>query len=141
MIHKSLTIISSHKNKPSVVALDKDEETIAIVSMLKEAESTTVDVIESLLLSIAGHSRPSGWSLVSRLMHPRKTTNSGRETAEFGEMDAKLVGFRTSRGHVDELQQQLRVIDASIEDVEETIERLFKRLIKTRVSLLNVHSH
>ncbi|KAI3447896.1 hypothetical protein Pfo_004561 [Paulownia fortunei] len=151
MIQKSLRNISSFKNKPSILALDKDQETIAIISMLKEAESMTLDLIEALFFSIAGtkgHSRPSGWSLVSRLMHSRK--NSGqdhKDTLEFGELDAtlcKLVSFRTSKCdtgmQIDELQQQLRDMDASIQVVEETLERFFKRLIRTRVSLLNMQS-
>ncbi|KAK4405389.1 hypothetical protein Sango_0545400 [Sesamum angolense] len=151
MIQKSLRNISSFKNRPSVLALDKDQETIAIISMLKEAESITLDLIEALLFSIMGTkgpSRPSGWSVVSRLINPRK--NSGqdhKDTLEFEELDAslcKLVSFRTSKCdigmQIDELQQQLRDMDSNIQVVEEKLEGLFKRLIKTRVSLLNMHS-
>ncbi|KAL7125530.1 hypothetical protein ABFS83_14G123600 [Erythranthe nasuta] len=150
-IQKSLRNISGLKNKPSVLALEKDQETIAIISMLKEAEMVTLDVFEALLLSICGHSsmtRGSRWSLVSRLM--KFSDKEARQGVEFAEMDANLykvvtVGFMTSSkcdngGKIDELQQQLRDIDASVQVVEETLDRLFKRLIRTRVSLLNMHS-
>ncbi|KAK4424014.1 hypothetical protein Salat_1594800 [Sesamum alatum] len=94
MIQKSLRNISSFKNRPSVLALDKDQETIAIISMLKEAESITLDLIEALLFSIMGtkgHSRSSGWSLVSRLINPRKTSGQDhKDTLEFEELDASL---------------------------------------------------
>ncbi|KAK6121517.1 hypothetical protein DH2020_044728 [Rehmannia glutinosa] len=140
MIQKSLRNISSFKNKPCIVALDKDQETIAIISMLKEAESITLELIEALLLSIAGikgHSRPRGWALVSRLLK----INSKDTTLEFAELDAtlcKIVSFRTSK--CDILQNQLRDMDEIIRVVEETLECLFKRLIKSRVSLLNMLS-
>ncbi|KAK6143331.1 hypothetical protein DH2020_023679 [Rehmannia glutinosa] len=140
MIQKSLRNISSFKNKPCIVALDKDQETIAIISMLKEAESITLELIEALLLSIAGikgHSRPRGWALVSRLLK----INSKDTTLEFAELDAtlcKIVSFRTSK--CDILQHQLRDMDEIIRVVEETLECLYKRLIKSRVSLLNMLS-
>ncbi|KAG8364444.1 hypothetical protein BUALT_Bualt19G0129500 [Buddleja alternifolia] len=142
MIQKSLRNISSFKNKPTILALEKDHETIAIISMLKEAESTTLEVIEELFLSISGTKGPTGWSLVSRLMSSRKVSGQ-----EFEEMDAalcKLLSFKISKSgigmHIDYLQHLLRETESSIEIVEETLQRLFKRLIKTRVSLLNMHS-
>ncbi|PIN10496.1 hypothetical protein CDL12_16918 [Handroanthus impetiginosus] len=148
MIQKSLRNLSSFKNKPSILALEKDQETIAIISMLKETESMTLDLIEALLLSICGmkgHSRQSGWSLVSRLMSSRKISGQdSKDAVQFGELDAtlcKIVSLRTLKcEQIDELQQQLKDMDLGIQVVEESLECLFKRLIKTRVSLLNMHS-
>ncbi|KAL6531922.1 hypothetical protein OROMI_028285 [Orobanche minor] len=155
MIQKSLRDITSFKNKSSVLALDKDHETIAVISMLKEAESTTLELIEALLVSVSGgaKSHSSGWCLVSRLIRSRKTSvgqdqdNISRSTLEFGDLDAtlsKIVSFRTSKYgsvvQIDDLQQQLRDMDGTIQVVEERLECLFKRLIKSRVSLLNMQS-
>lgn len=136
-----------------MTALDKDQETIAVVSMLKEAESATLDVVESLLVSLAGTKGwSSRWGLVSRLISSRRSCCSGQDGVEFGEIDGLLckisVSFRTSSSsrcedlgvQIDELQQQLRCADASLCVVEEEVESLFKRLIRTRVSLLNMHS-
>ncbi|KAL6561022.1 hypothetical protein OROGR_003812 [Orobanche gracilis] len=138
MIRKSLRDITSLKNKSSVLALDKDHETIAVISMLKEAESTTLELIEALLVSVAGtknHSMPqSGWCLVSRLIRSRKTSagqdqdNISLSTPDFGDLDAtlsKIVSFRTSKYgsvvQIDDLQQQLRDMDGIIQVVEERL--------------------
>lgn len=145
MINKSLRSIAGLKNAPYVTALDKDQETIAVVSMLKEAESATLDLIESLLFSLAGaKAGTSRWGLVSRLVG---RSGSRQDGVEFGEIDGLLckisVSFRTSsslRCEIDELQQQLRCADASLCVVEEELGSLFKSLIRTRVSLLNMHS-
>lgn len=129
-IQKSLRNVNSLKNKPSVVALDKDEETVAVISMLREAESATLELIESLLLSISG-AKSSRWALVSRLIGSRKSLGQD----DLGEVDKVVGGFRCD---VD--LQQLREVEARLGAVEERVENLFKRLIRTRVSLLNMHS-
>ncbi|KAL6497937.1 hypothetical protein OROHE_026783 [Orobanche hederae] len=156
MIQKSLRDITSLKNKSSVLALDKDHETIAVISMLKEAESTTLELIEALLVSVAGgaKSHSSGWCLVARLIIRSRKTSGGQDqdnishsTPEFGDLDAtlsKIVSFRTSKSgsvvQIDDVQQQLKDMDGTIQVVEERLECLFKRLIKSRVSLLNMQS-
>ncbi|KAL1541194.1 hypothetical protein AAHA92_25447 [Salvia divinorum] len=148
MIHKTLRHITSLKHKPSVLALaDKDTDTIAVISMLKETEAVTLDLIESLLCSVSGSkSSSSGWSLVSRLIGSRRWSGQDdhdhKHRLEFSELDAtleKLVRF-DGAVQVDELGLQLREMEESLGVVEDKVEGLFKRLVRTRVSLLNMHS-
>ncbi|KAK4437571.1 hypothetical protein Salat_0091000 [Sesamum alatum] len=150
MIRKSRKNISNFKHKHTILALNKNEATIAVITML-EAESVTFDLIEALLSSIAGtkgHSRPSGWFFVTELKHSRNFPGQDhKEKLEFEEFDlalCKLAANRTSKCdngmQIDDLQHQLTDMNSSIRVVEEKLEFLFNRLINTRVSLLNMQS-
>ena len=66
VIHKALKDLKGVEKKCSFSPLNKDPET-ETVSMLREAETVTLKVLESLLSSIAGetaYSKPIGWSLL-----------------------------------------------------------------------------
>lgn len=83
---------------------------------------------------------------MSRLIHSRRCSahdHDHKHALEFSEMDDaldKIGSFRRSDA-VDELRLQLRETEGNLRVVEEKVESLFKRLIKTRVSLLNMHSN
>ena len=62
--------------------LNKDPKTISMVCTLKDVETATLTVLESLLSSIAGaaaRSKPSSWSLVSKLMACKEAAEDLRE--------------------------------------------------------------
>ncbi|CAA0828703.1 Arabidopsis protein of unknown function (DUF241 [Striga hermonthica] len=147
-IQKSLRNIGSYKKNSFVLSGDKDHETIAIIRMFKEIERTTFELFEALLSSVSGEtssSRPSKWSLVSKLMWSRKVSCHEHKSSmlEFGDLDASLSKFVSkceTGSKIEELQQQLREMDLIIRVIEERLECLFKRLIKSRVSLLNMQS-
>ncbi|GER57734.1 hypothetical protein STAS_35564 [Striga asiatica] len=145
-IQKSLRNIGRYKkNSPVLKTGDKDQETIAIISMLKEVESITLELIEALLSSISG-SKDSKWSLVSKLMGSRKVSCHEHKSSMLGfeDLDASLSKFVSkceTGSKIEELKQQLREMELVIRVIEERLERLFKRLIKSRVSLLNMQSH
>ncbi|KAH7852329.1 hypothetical protein Vadar_023487 [Vaccinium darrowii] len=135
------------------LVLDRDHETGATFSMLKEVEAATVSALESLLCYALGRkvlSRGSGWSLVSKLMPQKRATCQEKKTvvSEFENIDAvvhALIGDKpTKTGHsnnIKTLQIQLAELESSVQGLEEVLERLIKHLIKTRVSLLNILNH
>lgn len=54
---------------------NKNQEMLSMVSMLREAESVTLSVLETLLSFIAGpklRSKSNSWWFVSKLVHPKK---------------------------------------------------------------------
>ncbi|KAL0422971.1 UNVERIFIED_CONTAM: hypothetical protein Slati_3320000 [Sesamum latifolium] len=129
------------KRKLTMLALNKNQALIAVISLLKEAESVTLDLIEaSSIAGIKGHSRRSGWFFVSELEHSRNSPGQDhKETPELEEFDValcKLAAYRTSKCdtgmQIDDLHYQLTDMNSSIQVVEEKLECLFKRLIKTR---------
>ncbi|CAI0469115.1 unnamed protein product [Linum tenue] len=104
---------------------------IESISMLKEAESAVVEVLECLLSFISQtSSMPSSWSLFKRVAAVAATEN------EFSDVDAALKMNNSS----EEVQVQLKNLQPCIQDLEEGVESLFRRLIKTRASILNIQN-
>ena len=131
-------------------SIDKNHETQAIISTLREVETVNSAVLESVLTFIAGkrlQSNLSNWSLVSKLVHPKRVAPKGDEknVKELEKVDAalqSLIGHKKSKSdcltNVEGVQNWLGKLETSIQDVEEGIENHFRCLLKTRVSLLNM---
>ncbi|KAM0991236.1 hypothetical protein ACFX13_009779 [Malus domestica] len=73
-------------------SLNKDNETVAIVSKLGDVKAITLTSFGSLLSFIAGpKSQPRSWSLVSKMMQSRKVAcKEETEANEFAIVDAAL---------------------------------------------------
>ncbi|CAN1276160.1 hypothetical protein LINPERPRIM_LOCUS15936 [Linum perenne] len=105
-------------------------------NMLRETETVVLEVLEILLSFISqSNSKSSSWSLVSKIMASKKNEVSAN-TNEFAEVDACL---KTSKS-TEEIQAHLKNLQPCILDFEEGVESLFRCLIKTRASILNVHN-
>ncbi|CAN1276154.1 hypothetical protein LINPERPRIM_LOCUS15931 [Linum perenne] len=103
-------------------------------NMLIETESVVVEVLGSLLSFISqSNSKSNSWSLVSKIMAAKKNEVSANE---FVEVDACL---KTSKS-TEEIQAHLKNLQPCIQDLEEGVESLFRCLIKTRSSILNILS-
>jgi hypothetical protein len=129
----------------------KNIEDLAIISMSKELEAVTLIVFESLLTCIAKpklQSKSSSWLLISKLVHPKRVACECAETNanEFQMVDAALeflISQKTSKysEHIENAQNCLGKLEINIQDLEEVLENLSRRLVKTRVSLLNILNH
>ena len=110
------------------------------VSILKEVEAVTLAAFESLLSLISGPKIPPkkiGLSLISKLIRSKLVAyeEDERETNEFEKVDAALT---TILSHRTNIQNQLKELESSIQDLKEGLESLSRRLIKAGVSLLNI---
>ncbi|XVF62263.1 hypothetical protein PTKIN_Ptkin08bG0203300 [Pterospermum kingtungense] len=93
--------------------------------------------------------KPSKWSLVSKLV--RKGLTAREEQHIMNELERVDVAvsnllLQSSSGESDEqkiqsAQEKLESLDAIFDGFEDGLECLFRRLIHTRVSLLNILSH
>ncbi|KAM4070936.1 hypothetical protein ACB094_11G023400 [Castanea mollissima] len=131
----------------------KKNEGLAMVSMLKELEAVTLMVFELLLTFISGpklQSKSSSWFVVSKLVHPKRIACEDEETEvnEFEKVDVVLQSLnscKTSKSgyfiHVQNVQNWIEQLESSIQDFEEVLESLSRRLVKTRVSFLNILNH
>ena len=132
---------------------EKNHENLVMVSTLREIEAATLDVFESLLSYVAGprsRLKSSNWSLVFKLVHPKRVACENEETdkSELEKVDAALnciTGQTSSKSdynvHVENVQYSLGQLEPIVQDLEEGLESLFRRLIRTRVSLLNIFNH
>ncbi|XP_022136146.1 uncharacterized protein LOC111007910 [Momordica charantia] len=146
------TIYKALKNIESK-SCEKSQATPAIVSLLKQVEAVSYNVIESLLSFIAGPKLPSNssrWSLVSKIVQPKRVACEVEEasTNEVAIVDATLYSVASQKTkksdllvQVDNLQSSLKIFGSNIQEVEGDLEALYRLLIKTRVSLLNIFNY
>ncbi|GMN38277.1 hypothetical protein TIFTF001_007505 [Ficus carica] len=88
------------------------------------------------------------WSFVSKLMNSKKVIcEEFNESNEFASTDAALnllISHKTKKSDStveEKAQNQLQKLEICIQDLEEGVESLYRRLIKTRVALLNILNH
>ncbi|KAL2232202.1 uncharacterized protein LOC105155418 [Sesamum indicum] len=131
-------------NQNSTALSDKDYDLKAIGTMLKETEALAFLILKSVLILMAEEkerSKQRSWSLLS------KFTPGSRVHSEV-QQEAGLENFCSfnifkSLKSMDNmaLQNTLKASEMTIEKLEEGVEALFRSLVKTRASLLNVLSH
>ncbi|MED6183466.1 hypothetical protein PIB30_038145 [Stylosanthes scabra] len=126
----------------------KDQQTLALVGLLKDVEVVTLSIFESLLDFISGTSsstnaKQGSWNLVSKLIIQTKRTTTSSSwcyESEFSQVDAALASI-SENINISDMQNQLEKLESCIQDLEEGLEFMFRRLIKTRVALLNILNH
>ncbi|KAG6572157.1 hypothetical protein SDJN03_28885, partial [Cucurbita argyrosperma subsp. sororia] len=150
-IQKALNTNRSIDTKRNTT-VGSDNNVVAMVSLLEEVEAISLRVFESLLLLISGKKTKtkSSWSILS-VMHSKREVcpEVEAELNEFSNMDNALNSVtcqKPSKGKdtteaFENVQNHLEKLELGTRDLERTIERVFRRLIKTRVSLLNILSN
>ncbi|OVA15635.1 Protein of unknown function DUF241 [Macleaya cordata] len=135
----------------NISPLDKEPE---VASMIRQVERITLSMFESILSFTSGskaRSKPiNGWSLVSKVMHSKRIACQETEM-NINEMEKVDVALKTFLGHksssckeIDELhnvKKQLVALEMSIQGLEDGLECVFRHLMRTRVSLLNILSY
>ncbi|KAJ9128754.1 hypothetical protein P3X46_034515 [Hevea brasiliensis] len=148
--------LASLKQKDSVFSessLLNDHYLSAIVKALSEASWMTISIFSSLLLFLSVpilKPKPSKWSLLSKLVHKGAVACEGQQENknELENVDLALTSLLVTNTRKDlepqkiqAAQKMLEILDISIEELENKLECLFRNLIHTRVSLLNILSH
>ncbi|TYG88622.1 hypothetical protein ES288_A12G036300v1 [Gossypium darwinii] len=117
-----------------------------VISVLRDVEAVTISVLESVLSFISGpeaESKSCCWPLVSKLMHQKKVMCEEEQKAnEILSAEAAVRSCTKSENmkHVENVQKELQSSELSIQDLEEGLETLSRRMIKTRVTVLNIIS-
>ncbi|BAT90939.1 hypothetical protein VIGAN_06223600 [Vigna angularis var. angularis] len=148
-ISKALANLKGTPRKCSMSSpANKDNQTVALVNLMENVEVVTLSAFQTLLHLISGsaQSKSSSWSLVSKLMQTKQVGCSKlADECEFAQLDEALQSCMFSHtskfDNISRLQNQLEKVESLVQDLEEGFEFLFRRLIKTRVSLLNILNH
>ncbi|KAL2232205.1 uncharacterized protein LOC105155421 [Sesamum indicum] len=131
-------------NENSTALLDKDYDLKAIGTMLKETEALAFSILKCVLILMAGkkeRSKQRSWSLLSKFTQTSRVHSEVQEEA-VAENLCSFDIFKSLKSMDNiALQNKLKASEMTIEKLEEELEALFRSLVKTRVSLLNVLSH
>ncbi|KAK9690637.1 hypothetical protein RND81_09G142400 [Saponaria officinalis] len=124
---------------------EQKDEAHATISLLKDVQEITADTFKSLLSYIAG-SQKSGWSVVTKLVS-KNTNKETTSTSEFDEVDTTLNSLicqkksEISSSQMENLMSQTFKLESQIQDLDESLECLFRNLVKSRATLLNIFSY
>ncbi|XP_074314599.1 uncharacterized protein LOC141649823 [Silene latifolia] len=120
------------------------DEAHATVCLLKDVQATTTDSLKSLVSYIVG-SKKNGWSVVAKLIN--KNNNQVETSSVFDDVDAALNSLISqkksgiSSSQIENLTTQILKLETEIQDIDEALESLFRHLVKTRATLLNIISY
>ncbi|VVB10153.1 unnamed protein product [Arabis nemorensis] len=111
----------------------QDEHLMAVIDAMRRVVSVSVSVLKSFLEFLSGRQSNIKSKLASVL---KKKKDHHEETKnELESLDSAICCSR------DDLQKKLEEVEMSIDGFEKNLEGLFRRLIRTRASLLNIISH
>ncbi|XP_074293477.1 uncharacterized protein LOC141620530 [Silene latifolia] len=114
---------------------------------MNDVQEITVDMFKSLLSYISGTKSQSkkSWSLVTKLINKSsEKEESAAQTSEFDVVDATLESIvcqKKTRVNIDGIRNQMVNLESEIEQLDEILECLFRHLVKTRSTLLNILSN
>ncbi|KAF2283743.1 hypothetical protein GH714_014738 [Hevea brasiliensis] len=104
---------------------------------------TTIEVDAYMLKA---KSKPSGWSIITKALQSKRISCEVEiEVNEVEKIDAELLILKSSKdisiSQLQNLLKGLKALDSSIQEAEEELECIYRQLVKTRVSLLNILNH
>ncbi|KMT12775.1 hypothetical protein BVRB_4g088690 [Beta vulgaris subsp. vulgaris] len=104
-------------------------------NVLNEVQAMTVEVFKSMLSYIGG-SQKSSWSF-SKLISQKSEKETTASISEFDAVDATLELICHKKTANVDMSQLVKLV-SEIQEIDEVLECLFRHLVKTRSTLLNV---
>ncbi|XP_028100101.1 uncharacterized protein LOC114299535 [Camellia sinensis] len=131
--------------------LELDQHVSSVIKALREVVAASISILHLVLLFLSVpilKLKPARWSLFSKLLYKGAIACENHLQENVNKLEKVDVALHSlCRGDSIEgdklqiAQNSLKSLEASIEDVENVLECLFRRFIKTRVTLLNIVSH
>ncbi|XP_058750548.1 uncharacterized protein LOC131623551 [Vicia villosa] len=126
---------------------NKNHNSSTMFGILKEAELVTLCSLEHLLLFISdpkGCTKYRRWSTISKLMHSKRAVCDSLESEpnEFKKVESylqSLIIYESSS--TETFQSHMEDLEICIQDLEIGVEQISRKLIRNRVSLLNIFNH
>ncbi|KAK2427119.1 hypothetical protein QL285_025719 [Trifolium repens] len=126
--------------------LNQDQEVVSVIRVLREVIVINMTIFQSILsflLGSASKSKATKWFKVAKLMHKR-TISCEENMENFNELqcvEASLKILLSEGSDVAKMQathENFEALENAIEMIENGLESVFRRLVKTRVCLLNI---
>lgn len=147
-ISKALTNMKANTKNCNIFSTDKDHQTVTLINLLQDVEVATLSTFQTILQFISGttQSKSNSWISISKLIQSKRVACSlVADESEFAQVDVALQSFVFTKTRklegINNLQNHMEKMESCIQDFEEGLEFLFRRLIKIRVSLLNILNH
>ncbi|KAL2348671.1 hypothetical protein Fmac_002671 [Flemingia macrophylla] len=122
---------------------NQDQQYAALIRVLREVIVINISIFQSLLAFLAvpaSKSKANKWLLIAKLMN--KGVRSCEENSnEWQCVEASLSSLQsegTSVVNIQAAQQRLEELEKAIQSIENGLESLFRRMVKTRACLLNM---
>ncbi|KAK9948282.1 hypothetical protein M0R45_003866 [Rubus argutus] len=128
--------------------LEQDQHLAAVIRVLRQVCAMNMSIFQSLLVFLAmpvSKAKSNRWSFVSKLIHKGVIACEALEDInghELDGVDSALTSLSKS-AEVEKIQtahKKLEALEVCIEGLESGLESVFRRLINTRASLLNIIS-
>ncbi|KAL6224416.1 hypothetical protein ACLB2K_003271 [Fragaria x ananassa] len=142
-------LISQLKQADNMIVsqpLEQDQHLVAVIRVLRQVCAKNMSIFQSLLVFLAiPVSKSNKWSLVSKLMHKGVVACESQADINGHELDGvdSALSSLCKSAEVEKIRiarKKLEALEVCIEGLESGLESVFRRLIKTRASLLNIIS-
>ncbi|XP_009601272.1 uncharacterized protein [Nicotiana tomentosiformis] len=148
-IVKNLRRLKQMENRVgSSVFWDIEQHLSMVIRVLREVTSVTISVFKALLVFLSYQDtkiKPRGWSMISKLMITKSASSQGGQIfSDMGSVDIALASLREqikyneTKVDINVVRRKLQSLDSSIECFEAGLQSLYKQLIQSRVSFLNI---
>lgn len=107
---------------------EQDESLEVVVNMLREVRATTLSIVRSLMSLIA-------------MPNPKSKQGSHKEPMfrlKLTRVDSLSFWEKCAVTDASTVAKRLEEVEVAVDDMEAELERMFRRLIRTRASLLNI---
>ncbi|MCD7462919.1 hypothetical protein HAX54_049631 [Datura stramonium] len=146
VICKCLRDLKQKENNQTIIIEDSDFA--SFINLIKGVEDVSFAVLESTLSSNISQpkmrSNASGWSLVTKMLKPKRVSCEGIDISEVEKIHMVLLLLRNEK--IDQSQmlsalKKLQAFESRIQELEDGLGVIFRVLLKNQVSLLNILSH
>ncbi|KAJ6411927.1 hypothetical protein OIU84_005065 [Salix udensis] len=128
--------------------MDKNASNIPnAIAILTQVKEISLEIFQSLLSLVSqpkARSSSHGWSVVSKSFQSKRVSCEA-ELSELEKIDAELLVLKSSKdinpSLVQNLWKGLEALESNILEAEEELEAVYRKLLKTRVTILNILSH
>ncbi|KAI5438643.1 hypothetical protein KIW84_024394 [Lathyrus oleraceus] len=121
--------------------LNQDQEVVSVIRVLREVILMNMSIFQSILSFLAPKSKATKWLKMAKLMHRRTSSCEEENLNELQCVDASLRTLLREGSDVVKMQvahECFEALESATEGLEKGLESVFRRLVKTRVCLLNM---